>query len=184
MYKNASHEDNTIKPLLPFFWYFMAWTLFLQLAIWWLNQNTSIALFIQSCLAEIVGYFGNVVLDDMIVIENKLVHANSQRYVIVDDKCTGISLIATLWSAIFALQFRWILKIWMAMTSAVLIQFENIIRIAHLYNEIKYPINQFELYHLYIWQLINFITALAIFILIVWLANKYETRKLLIKPKV
>ncbi|WP_076419556.1 hypothetical protein [Colwellia sp. UCD-KL20] len=164
------------KPLLSFFRVFMVWVLLLQLLVWWIDESTRLAFFIQSYLAEAAGYLGHFFLDNVSVIDNKLIHADTQRFVIVDHKCTALSLIATLWAAIFALQYRWSLKILMAISACILIQIENIIRIVHLFNEIKYPINQFELYHLYIWQLVNFVSALALFFLMNWLAEKYEAR--------
>ena len=62
----------------------------------------------------------------------------------------------------------------MAVSAIILIQFENIIRITHLFYEIKEPVNNFEIYHLYIWQLVNFLFALTVFYFLNHYVNKKE----------
>lgn len=54
----------------------------------------------------------------------------------------------------------------MSIFTVLVIQTLNILRISHLFFEIKHPVNYFEIYHLYVWQLVNFIFAIGVFYLL------------------
>ena len=54
----------------------------------------------------------------------------------------------------------------MSLIAIVAIQALNILRISHLFFEIKHPINHFEIYHLYVWQFINFVSSMGVFYLL------------------
>ena len=51
---------------------------------------------------------------------------------------------------------------------------ENVIRIAHLFFEIRLPNNNFEFYHLYVWQIVNFITGLVV---LLFLEKKFNNNR-------
>jgi len=173
LFSENEHNHAEKEGIVPFFSRFIVWVALLQSVVWWFN-STNAAFVFQHGLAEFAGYIGHFFLENITVFENKLIYMDSLRFVVVDNKCTALSLIATLWSGIFALRFKWALKLGMAVGTAILIQLENTIRIIHLYHEIKHPINQFEYYHLYVWQGINFLTAVLVFILMYWVANQYN----------
>jgi exosortase/archaeosortase family protein len=145
----------------------------LQLLVWQFHQTPTLANYFQSSLADIVGNFYTFFSNKIIIDNNLLIHADTGRYVVVDSQCTGLSLIATFVAGIFSLGYSIKNKLIMVISAVILIQLENILRITHLFYEMKEPINNFEIYHLYIWQLVNFIFALALF----YFLNHYINQK-------
>jgi len=166
-------NDKNVKSLTHFAKAFLLWTVVLQFLVWQFHQTPALANVFQSTLADIVGNFYRLISNKIIVDNNLLIHSETGRYVVVDSQCTGLSLIATLLAGIFSLSHSIKYKLLMAISAIIFIQLENIIRITHLFHEIKDPINNFDIYHLYIWQLVNFIFALAIF----YLLNHYINQK-------
>ncbi|PCI59084.1 MAG: hypothetical protein COB35_12220 [Gammaproteobacteria bacterium] len=155
-----------------FFYWFLLWTLLLQFIVWQIETTPSMANFIEHGLAQISGQLYNFYSQQWLVTDNKIIHSDSLRFVYVDRSCTGLSLIATLTAAFFSLSFSWSKKITMVIIAALLIQIENLIRITHLFHLVKQVDNDFDFYHLYIWQLTNFIVALLIFYALIWIYNK------------
>ncbi|WDE12162.1 exosortase/archaeosortase family protein [Thalassomonas haliotis] len=122
-----------------------------------------IAAGIEQAIAAFAGecyrlFFGNVLIS-----ANRLSHEGSGAYVVVDQACTALTLVATVWAGIFSLRHVWKKKIMMAFIAVIIIQLENAFRIMHLYYEIGQMVNHFEFYHLYFWQLVNFLTAICVF---------------------
>jgi len=155
-----------------FFYRFLLWTLLLQVIVWQIETTPYIANFIEHGLAQISGKLYNFYSQQWLVSGNKIIHSDSLRFVYVDRSCTGLSLIATLTAAIFSLSFSWSKKISMVIIAALLIQIENLIRITHLFHLVKQVDSNFDFYHLYIWQLVNFIVALFIFYALIWIYDK------------
>ncbi len=132
-----------------------------------LHQTALTADFIQNLLSQVAGHIYGWFAEDFVVVANKLIHLQQERYVVINQQCTALSLIASLLAAVFSLPITIMQKIGGALFVVVSIQIENIIRIIFLFNEIKKTDNLFDFYHLYLWQFINFVFALLIFALIV-----------------
>ncbi|NQZ82420.1 MAG: archaeosortase/exosortase family protein [Colwellia sp.] len=167
-------NDKNVKSLSHFSKAFLLWTVVLQIIVWQFHQTPILANAFQNSLADIVGNFYRIISNNIIVDNNLLIHPDTGRYVVVDSQCTGLSLVATLLAGIFSLFHSIKNKLLMAVSAIILIQFENIIRITHLFYEIKEPVNNFEIYHLYIWQLVNFLFALTVFYFLNHYVNKKE----------
>ena len=73
-------------------------------------------------------------------------------------------LIASVSAVIMALNQPISNKIYMLIVVVLILHVENILRITHLMYEIKEENNDFDFYHLYIWQIINFVTALLVIV--------------------
>ncbi|WP_281560336.1 hypothetical protein [Thalassomonas sp. RHCl1] len=159
-------EDNVaVNSLILsyFFPRFLAWVLILQLLVWQAGQLPVIAAAIEQAIATCAGEIYRLFFGDIVIAANRLSHEGSGAYVVVDQQCTALALVATVWAGIFSLSHRWQKKIMMALIAMVIIQLENAFRIMHLYYEIGKVVNQFEFYHLYFWQVINFLTAISVF---------------------
>jgi len=156
-------NNKKVKSLTNFAKAFLLWTVVLQLIVWQFHQSPILASYFQSSLADVVGTLYTFISNEIIIDNNLLIHPETGRYVVIDSQCTGLALIATFWAGVFSLSYSIKNKIFMALIAVILIQLENLLRITRLFHEIKNPINNFEIYHLYIWQLINFIFALALF---------------------
>ncbi|MBU2892509.1 hypothetical protein KO495_04125 [Colwellia sp. D2M02] len=177
-------KDNN----LTFFVVFVLCSVLIQLTVWQIHQTPWLADSIQTALAYAAANLSQLFSRDVLLNENEIIHSLSQRYIVVDSQCTALSLIGTLLAAIIALPIKSIsasassvtfsqivrIKGLIFFISAGFIQVLNIIRISHLFFEIKHPINNFEFYHLYVWQGINFVTVICIFYLI----HQYVKRKL------
>ena len=150
-------------PLSRFFVRFLCWTLLLQLMVWQLNQSPGFSSVIEQFIAWFVASLYGFFFDDMLLAGNHLIHKASARYVIVDQQCTALVLVASLMAGIFSLPHKRRNKIAMILIAVAVIQVENAFRIMHLYYEMGKKNNQFEFYHLYVWQLINFIMAVCLF---------------------
>ncbi|WDD99375.1 hypothetical protein [Thalassomonas actiniarum] len=122
-----------------------------------------IAAAIEQAIATFSGELYRLFFGDILIAANRLSHEGSGAYVVVDQQCTALALVATVWAGIFSLPHAWKKKIMMAFIAMVIIQLENAFRIMHLYYEIGKMVNRFEFYHLYFWQLINFLTAISVF---------------------
>jgi exosortase/archaeosortase family protein len=166
-------NNKKVKNLTDFAKAFLLWTVILQLTVWQFHQTPALASYFQNSLADIVGTFYRFFSNAIIIDNNLLIHEDTGRYVVVDTQCTGLSLIATFLAGVFALPYSIKNKSIMALSAVMLIQLENILRITHLFYEMKEPINNFEIYHLYIWQLVNFLFALALF----YFLNHYINQK-------
>lgn len=152
--------------ILAFFSRFIAALVMFQLIVLLIHTFSPLAQKIQHVLASIVSWFYQH-LDSVVFVDgNMLIHPNNARYLIVDNECTGLLLVATVWAAIVAFEHKWLSKLKMMMIAFFVLQFINVIRIVHLLFEIKEVNNNFEFYHLYFWQSINFgLAILVLFIL-------------------
>ncbi|WDE05128.1 exosortase/archaeosortase family protein [Thalassomonas viridans] len=146
-----------------FFPRFLGWTLVLQLLVWLASREPAVAAPVELAIAGFAGEFYRLFFGDILISANQLIHEGSGAYVVVDQECTALALVATVWAGIFSLSHSLKKKIMMAIIAIAVIQLENAFRIMHLYYEIGKVINRFEFYHLYVWQLINFITAVCVF---------------------
>mgnify|MGYP001954885579 CR=1 FL=1 len=134
----------------------------LQSAVFILQTFPITAQFIQVTIAQVSAWFYSYFDVNVAVAENRIIHTISNRYVIVDNSCTGFMLLASVCALIVAVVKPFKLKIMMIFSAFLILQFENIIRICHLFYEIQKPNNAFDFYHLYVWQCLNFITALIV----------------------
>ncbi len=158
-----------------FFSRFLMWFLIFQSVVWLTYTIPALANSIQSTLASVVIWFYSLFSNGATSDGNIIKHVETGRFLVIDQYCTGFTLVATLVAGLMALHISWTNKFFAAIIAILFIQFENIFRITHLFYEIKQPINNFEIYHLYIWQGINFITALLTFYIIVRLFKQKET---------
>lgn len=156
-------QTNNIKTL-NFFKKFMLAIIVFQLSVYFLQSNRYFSQLIQNAITNAVGFIYNIIDPSIVINGNLLIHQSSPYFLIVDDSCTGLMLIATVCSAIFAFDHSWQVKIKMMVIAILILQGENIIRITHLLYVVKQEYNTFDMFHLYIWQTINFVTALIVIV--------------------
>lgn len=148
--------------ILTFFARFIFALVVFQFIVLLIHTFLPLAEKIQHVLACIVSWLYQYVDNVVIVDGNMLIHLHNGRYLVVDNECTGLMLVATVWAAIVAFEYEWRSKLTMMVIAFFVLQFENIIRIVHLLFEIKETNNNFEFYHLYFWQSVNFGLALLV----------------------
>jgi len=153
----------TNNSLYVFFIKFLLWSAIFQFAVWQLHHHAFLSDLLLNALAQLAEKFSSLFTDNILLDTNKLIHADTGRYIVIDSQCSGLSLIATLLAAFCSLTNKISEKLVMSLIAIVAIQTLNILRISHLFFEIKHPTNHFDIYHLYVWQLINFVFAMGLF---------------------
>jgi len=149
-----------------FFIKFLLWSAIFQFAVWQLHHHAFLSELLLNTLAQLSEKFCALFTHNILIDTNRLIHADTGRYIIIDQQCSGLSLIATLLAAFCSLPIKKRKILAMSLIAIVAIQALNIFRISHLFFEIKHPINHFEIYHLYVWQLINFVFSMGVFYLL------------------
>ncbi|MDO6447486.1 archaeosortase/exosortase family protein [Colwellia sp. 1_MG-2023] len=155
-------QQDEVSLLLRFFPRFLLFIVIFQSLVYFIHSDLWLSQFIQLALANNVAYIYQLFVGSIIVDGNLLKHIDSTRFLIVDNECTGLMLIASVSAVIMALNQPINNKIFMIIIAVLILHVENIIRISHLMYEIKEESNDFDFYHLYIWQFINFVTALLV----------------------
>lgn len=150
--------------VLSFFQKFIIAVIFLQLSVFFLQSNLYFSVLIQSAITNTVGLIYNMVSSPVTIDGNLLIPSNSLNYLVVDNSCTGLMLIASVCAALIAFNYSWRVKVKMIMIAIVILQSENIVRIVHLLHVIQQDDNDFDFFHLYVWQVINFFTALIVIV--------------------
>ncbi|GAA6206224.1 MULTISPECIES: archaeosortase/exosortase family protein [Thalassotalea] len=149
---------------LKYFPRFLLYLIILQSIVYWVHRDLWLSQTIQHALSNSVAYLYQLIAEPIIVDGNLLKHTNSTRFLIVDNECTGLMLIASVSAVVLALNQPIYNKICMLIVAVLVLHVENILRIIHLMYEIKEENNDFDFYHLYIWQIINFVTALLVIV--------------------
>lgn len=167
--------------LRNFFICFLCWLSLLQICVIVIHSTPELSTSIETAIAELTRLTYSLIFEPIIRENNHIIHISSNRYLVVDHQCTALALCATLTAALLALPHKWTIRIAAAVIAVLLIQIENIIRIVFLMYEIKSPINNFDFYHLYIWQFINFCFALLVFYLCFKYTNHYENNNKILK---
>jgi exosortase/archaeosortase family protein len=136
-----------------------------QSLVFFIQQHKDFSSFVQYSLADWVANIYRYFFTEITVNGNIITIVNSERYLIIDNECTALMLSASVASAIFALNYSLLSRIFSIIISLLIIQCENMLRILHLIVEIQKPDNLFNFYHLYIWQGINFLTAVVVILI-------------------
>ncbi len=153
---------------LRYFKFFVVWLLLFQvIALVGAKSATT-----QVLLANIVAFLSAYFDSSVMVENNQVINSISLRYIVINEECTGFSLIATLSALFFALPIRWFRKLMTFCCIFVLIEVENIARIMHLFYLVETQSPYFDFYHLYFWQGLNFIYALIIFFILLFFMKK------------
>lgn len=160
MLENSKQLKKSIT--LSFFTKFILAVVILQLVVYVLQANFSAI--IQGSITNAVGLLYSLVDSSIVIDGNLLIHKDSFGFLIVDNSCTGLMLLASVCSAIIAFEYTWQVKVKMIFIAIFILQCENILRIAHLLYVVKNHNNVFDMFHLYIWQAINFAMALIVII--------------------
>ena len=160
------------SPILTFFPRFIIALIGLQLMVFALHSSTVISTLVQNSLTHVVAVIHTMLGTEVVVQGNKLIHLHTLQFVVVDNECTGLMLLASVCAAIIGLSLSTSNTLKMMLIAVIILQTENIIRITHLFFVIKQPNNNFDFYHLYFWQIVNFITGLAIFFILERKFNK------------
>ncbi|GAA6170466.1 hypothetical protein NBRC116592_01360 [Colwellia sp. KU-HH00111] len=156
---SASEQPSVI---LAFFPRFITALIGLQLAVLAIHSSGTLSAIVQSALTKIVAMIHTVLGSQLIVQDNMLIHQGSMNYVIVDNECTGLMLLASVCAAIIGFAKSIFNALKMIIIAVIILQTENIVRITHLVFVIEHTNENFDFYHLYFWQAVNFITGLAI----------------------
>ena len=163
---------NFDSNLFTFFRTFLLFSLIFQSIVWYLNSVPEVAMLIQVTLTQLAGLFSSIFSNDLIIKGNMMIHQSSERFVVVDEQCTGLALTATLFAAVMALSMKKLNKVLALIAIFIALQAFNILRISHLFYEVKTISNNFDFYHLYVWQLLNFIFSLTIFYVLLKNTNR------------
>ncbi|GAA5135214.1 archaeosortase/exosortase family protein [Thalassotalea piscium] len=156
-----SQNENPFT--LNFFSRFLVFIVIFQVIVYCIHQSQLLSYAVQLAISHSVAFFYSLVADITIIVDgNHLIHSDSPRFLIVDNECTGLMLFASVSAVIMSFKQPFTARLKMVLLAAVLLYCENMLRIAHLLFEVKKDNNQFEFYHLYVWQIINFLTALLV----------------------
>ncbi len=117
----------------------------------------------ESLIAAKVGDTSSLFSDPISVQGNQLIDEATRRFLIVDQKCTGFALIATLSALLLSLPNTLLRKLLSVIVIIVLLQLENLIRINHLHHILVTKEASFHYDHFYVWQGINFVYAIIVF---------------------
>lgn len=139
--------------------YFVFFFVVFQALAWWISSS----IHAQTAIANLVSWLYQLLGFQVLQQGNLLIDPVSGRYVIVDHQCTGFALIGTLSALWVSLPFSFKQKVCGVCLFVVLIQFENAIRIMHLYQLMSENNTWFNFYHFYLWQGVNFIYAIGVF---------------------
>ena len=169
---NASFAlSNRLK---HFFIYFLLWTFALQLLVFAASNTPEFIDFVTNALAQLSTVLYTLAVEPNSLLNNQLIHTESGRYLVIDSNSTALPLTATLVAALLSTEFSWTKRIVAIVIAVLLLQIENVVRITHLFYEIKQPVNSFHLFNLYIWQFVLFVSAIVIFY---WLYNWLQKRE-------
>ena len=167
-------SEHRSTPILSFFPRFIVALIILQLMVLVIHSSEDISSLIQTALTQTVAWVHSVFGTPLTVNGNRLIHQDSLQSVIVDNECTGLLLLASVWAAIIGFSRSTLNTLKMMTISVTILQIENVIRITHLFFEIQRPDNHFEFYHLYFWQIVNFITGLVVLFI---LERKFKNKR-------
>lgn len=173
---NLSFNQNQ-SSTVTYFFRFVLLLLVLQSIVLVIHQYSLSATLVQNSIAQLVANIYNHFFVPITVEGNLLIHANTDRFLIVDNQCTGLMLTASVSAAIFAFRYPVNLKMAYVLLGIIVIQLQNVLRILHLVFESQTVDNSFDFYHLYFWQLMNFLTALFVIFLSEYLMNKKAKEK-------
>ena len=160
MFEFKSQISNT--PTLIYFSKFLIFIILFQSTVFIVHSNIEASQMVQIAITNVVAYVYQLLADPVIIDGNTLKHVNSSRFLIVDNECTGLILLASVCAVVMAFNYSWQAKLKMIVMAILILQSENIIRITHLLFVLTKENSDFDIYHLYIWQVINFITALFV----------------------
>lgn len=145
----------------------------MQSLVFFIHYNAEMATLFQNSLTQIVASIYNNFFTPVAINNNRLIQSDTGQFLIVDNECTALMLSASVAAAIFATQYSFYLRMQSTLFSLKIIQSQNILRILHLVFESQTVDNSFDFYHLYFWQLINFLTALCV----IFFADRYMKKK-------
>lgn len=154
--------NNRDKFALSFIARFGLFLIFFQAVVFAIHQSTYLSSNLQVLLANLAASVYNLIGEGAYVEGNAIYASGAANFVYVDNECTGLQLLATLISLVCA--FKDDLKhklLWIGIIAILLIVI-NIIRISHLFYIAVYSWDFFELFHIYVWQISNFIVGLAL----------------------
>jgi exosortase/archaeosortase family protein len=164
--------EHQVSPILTFFPRFVIALISLQFTVLAIHSSAETSSLLQQFLTEVVAWLHGVFGTELIVKGNILIHQHTLQFVVIDNECTGLMLVASVCAAIIGLARTLQNTLKMVVIAVIILQAENIIRIAHLFFEIGQADNNFEFYHIYVWQVVNFITGLVVFFVLEKTFNK------------
>lgn len=154
--------NNRDKFALSFIARFGLFLIFFQTVVYVIHESAYLSSNLQVWLANLAAYAYNLFGEGAYVEGNAIYASGAANFVYVDNECTGLQLLATLISLVCT--FRDDLKyklLWIGIITMLLFSI-NIIRISHLFYVAVYSWDLFELFHIYIWQLSNFVVGLIL----------------------
>ena len=167
-------SKTSYSPVLSFFPRFIVALTLLQCLVLAIHSSPTTSSIIQRIITQTVALIHAALGTSFTVNGNVLTHQPSLQYVIVDNECTGLMLLASVCAAIIGFARSALKTLKMITIAVIILSIENVIRIAHLFFEIRLPNNNFEFYHLYVWQIVNFITGLVV---LLFLEKKFNNNR-------
>lgn len=163
LFSDIKHQNERIITL-NFISKFLILIVLFQGIVYFIHNSPWLSQLIQLAITNSVAFVYQLFFEPIVVDGNKLLHQDLLRFLIVDNECTGLMLLASVSAVIMAFSQSFDTKIKMLIIAILVLQGENTLRITHLLFEISKESNNFDFYHLYFWQIINFITAILVIV--------------------
>lgn len=150
------------KFALSFIARFGLFLIFFQTVVYFIHESSYLSSNLQVLLANLAANVYNLIGEGAYVEGNAIYATGAANFVYVDNECTGLQLLATLISLVCAFKDSPKHKLlWIGIVTTLLFII-NIIRISHLFYVAVYSWDLFEIFHLYVWQLSNFVVGLVV----------------------
>lgn len=114
---------------------------------------------LASVSAGLIGAFGGTCVQRAAILSNP-----AKGFALeVRDGCNGVNVVILLWAAILAYPTRWRWKLIGVAAGFAAIQALNLLRLISLFYLGQYNASMFQFAHLYLWETLIVIDALAVF---------------------
>lgn len=150
------------KFALSFIARFGLFLIFFQAVVYFIHESSYLSSNLQVLLANLAANLYNLFYEGAYVEGNAIYASGAANFVYVDNECTGLQLLATLISLVCAFKDKLKHKLLWIGIITTLLSIVNIIRISHLFYIAVYYWDLFELFHIYVWQLSNFVVGLVL----------------------
>ena len=139
---------------------FIIYFFLFQIVVWEIYESDLLRAALLNQIAKLAAslyaFFGKQPL----LTDNILSHLDNGRYLIINPSCSGVQMTATLIAGLLAFRCK---KLYYYILTIIAVQVLNQLRIVHLFSLIHDDWDRFNFYHLYVWQIFNFIFACSFF---------------------
>lgn len=150
-----SHFINILIPLYIITSITQIWKVPVQI---FLKMLAAICLFVS----QLIG------IQNVCRLDNFLLHSETGCYVHIDQSCSGLPMMFVILTGLWVYGSR---KFHHYLIAVCVVQGLNVLRIVHLFYLVNIDFERFQLFHIYIWQGVNFIGAVSLFSFLLWNSN-------------